>query len=90
MRTAAITLDEHTDDQLEALARAQNRPKASLIADALRRYVERETEPFEYGEIDAFRRAVDEGLADVRNGRVVSHEEAEQYIRRRFPDFRPR
>ena len=57
----SVPLDEAQKAQLEAIAKASQESVGELAARAVRAFLEEDA---------AFRAAVDEGLADVRAGRV--------------------
>jgi predicted transcriptional regulator len=65
--TMAIRLSSETKNKLERPAAGIRRSKSFLAAEAVSAYVEREFEI-----IDGMRR----GMADVKTGRVVPHDEA--------------
>lgn len=65
--TLTIRLDSAVRDQLGRLADATRRTKSFLAAEAVAAYVAREAEIVE---------GIQEGLEDMRAGRVVSHETA--------------
>jgi predicted transcriptional regulator len=65
--TLTIRLTPEAKEQLNRLAAATHRTKSFLAAEAINRYVEREAEIIE---------GVERGLADMRAGRLVPHDEA--------------
>jgi predicted transcriptional regulator len=60
------------DEALSLLASARRKSKSALVREALAEFVLSEA---------AFAAAVEEGLADVRAGRLVDHEEVMREIR---------
>jgi predicted transcriptional regulator len=65
--TMTIRVSREVKEKLERLAHNTRRSRSYLAAEAVSAYVERELEI-----IDGLQR----GLADVKAGRVVSHQEA--------------
>ena len=65
--TLTIRLTPEAKEQLSRLAAATRRTKSFLAAEAISRFVAREAEIIE---------GVERGLADMRAGRVVPHDEA--------------
>jgi predicted transcriptional regulator len=65
--TLTIRLTPEAKEQLGRLADATHRTKSFLAAEAISRYVARES-----GIIEGIKR----GLADMKAGRVVAHDEA--------------
>jgi len=65
--TLTIRLTPEAKEQLSRLAAATHRTKSFLAAEAISRYVAREAEIIE---------GVERGLADMKAGRVVPHDEA--------------
>ncbi len=60
-------------DALDSLAAAQDRPRSYLINEAITNYIE----------LHAYQDAlVRQGLKEMRNGRVVSHEEVLKRLKR--------
>lgn len=73
MQATSIRLDEDTLARLDSLAGTLNCSRAELIKEALNTYLEH----------DAWVRAeVQKGLDDLRAGRVVSHREMKERLRR--------
>jgi predicted transcriptional regulator len=77
MRTTEKTVSFRTDsekiDALDSLAAAQDRPRSYLINEAITNYIE----------LHAYQDAlVRKGLEDMRKGRVVSHEEVVNRLKR--------
>jgi predicted transcriptional regulator len=70
--TLSIRLDAQTKKRLEMLAKRSKRSKSFLAAEAIAQYVE--AEEWQLGEIRA-------GLADLDEGRTVSHEEVSQWLK---------
>ncbi|MBZ5617141.1 MAG: CopG family ribbon-helix-helix protein [Acidobacteriia bacterium] len=70
--TLSIRLDTETKKRLDALAQRSKRSKSFLAAEAIAQYVE--VEEWQLGEI---RR----GLADLDEGRTVSHEKVSKWLR---------
>ena len=69
------TLDPQSLSRIERLAADRGVPAATLIGEALERYLEHEA---------WFIKKVEEGLRDVEEGRVHSHEEVMDEMKRRF------
>lgn len=65
--TLTIRLTPETKQQLTRLAETTHRTKSFLAAEAIAKYVARESEIIE---------GIEQGLADMRAGRVVPHDEA--------------
>ena len=77
MRSAEKTISFRADAEkiaaLDSLAAAQDRPRSYLINEAINNYLE----------LQAYQDAlVRKGLEDVRQGRVVSHEEVLKRIKK--------
>jgi len=75
-KTAVITarVDEATLQSLDALAGSQERSRAWLVAKAIKRYVEEETE---------FRAFVQAGVDSADRGELISQEEMEAWFEQR-------
>jgi len=73
--TIGARVSPELDEGLERLAHLTGRPKSWHLCEAIRSYVVSERE---------FIAAVKEGLADVRAGRVVSHESVVRRFGKRF------
>ena len=65
--TLTIRLTPEAKEQLNRLAGITQRTKSFLAAEAITRYVAREAEIIE---------GIERGLADMKAGRLVPHEEA--------------
>jgi predicted transcriptional regulator len=70
--TLTVRLPPGVRNRLNQLAEHTQRSEASLAGEAIADYVERELEIVE---------KINQGLEDVRAGRVVPHDEAMQQIR---------
>jgi predicted transcriptional regulator len=70
--TITIELPEVTNEQLGRLSERTKRAKSILAADAIADYVARELETVA---------GIERGLADMRAGRVVPHDEAMARLR---------
>lgn len=70
--TLSIRLDTETKMRLDALAQRSKRSKSFLAAEAIVQYVE--AEEWQVGEIGA-------GLADLDEGRRVSHEKVSKWLK---------
>ncbi|MDR2213729.1 MAG: CopG family transcriptional regulator [Pseudomonadales bacterium] len=75
--TMTIRVSAETKSKLERIATDTQRSQSFLAAEAVSAYVERELEI-----IDGIKR----GMADVREGRVVSHAEAVARMREIIED----
>lgn len=65
-KTISFRADTEKIDALDSLAAAQDRPRSYLINEAITNYIE----------LHAYQDAlVQKGLEEMRKGRVVSHEE---------------
>jgi predicted transcriptional regulator len=72
-KTISFRADAETIDLLDSLAAAQDRPRSYLINEAITNYIE----------LHAYQDAlVRKGLAEMRKGRVVSHEEVVKRLKR--------
>jgi RHH-type transcriptional regulator, rel operon repressor / antitoxin RelB len=69
--TLSIRLDTETKRRLDFLAERSKRSRSFLAAEAIARYVD--TEEWQLGEIQA-------GLADLEEGRAVSHEKVSRWL----------
>jgi len=69
-----VRMDEEMVARLDGLAQASGRSRAWIIKDALSRYLEYET---------WFVQEVEKGRQDAAEGRLVSHEEVKERMRRR-------
>ena len=76
---ALIAIPAELDEALPRLAAARRKTKSALIREALAEFVLSE---------EAFAAAVEEGLADVRAGRLVDHDEVMREIRQLLPKTR--
>ena len=76
---ALIAIPAELDEALPRLAAARRKTKSALIREALAEFVLSE---------EAFAAAVEEGLADVRAGRLVDHDEVMREIRQLLPKKR--
>lgn len=65
--TMTIRLNAELKQKLDRLAQGTRRSRSFLAAEAVSAYVERELEIIE---------GIEHGLADVKAGRIVSHDEA--------------
>ena len=72
-KTISFRADAQKIDALDSLAAAQDRPRSYLINEAITNYIQR------YAYQDAL---VRKGLEDMRKGRVVSHEEVVNRLKR--------
>ena len=70
-KATSVRLDSETLAQLDVIARATDRSRAWLMAQAIRRYVEEELWIVE---------AVQEGIKDADEGRTVSDEKVGKWI----------
>lgn len=70
MVTMNIPLDDALAKELEELAKESGRPVGEIAADAVRALLARRQ----------YLKAIDEGLEDVRAGRVVDGEEVEAFL----------
>lgn len=68
-------LDENTLKRLEALAKATERSKSYLMAEAIRNYLDQQAWQVE---------AIREGLAQADAGRFVDPERVEDFFRQRL------
>jgi predicted transcriptional regulator len=73
--TITARIESDLDERLAKLAKAQGRSKSWVIEHALNSFVTSEL---------AFIEAVEVGLRDMREGRVVSHEEVKARFHARF------
>ena len=64
LKVTSVRLDEETLQQVDQLAKAMDRPRAWLMAQAIRQYVERE---------QCFMDEVKIGIAAADEGRLVDH-----------------
>lgn len=71
MVTMNISLDEQLAQQLEELAKESGKPAGELAAEAVRALLARKQ----------YLKAVDEGLEDVKAGRVVDFDEGFDQVR---------
>jgi predicted transcriptional regulator len=76
---ALIAIPAELDEALSRLAAARRKTKSALIREALAEFVLSQ---------EAFAAAVEEGLADVRAGRLVDHDEVMREIRQLLPKKR--
>jgi RHH-type rel operon transcriptional repressor/antitoxin RelB len=70
--TVSVRLDAKVKKRLEALAKTSKRSKSFLAAEAIAAYVE--AEEWQIAEIH-------QGLKDIDEGRVVSHDRVSAWIR---------
>jgi len=72
-KTVSFRADAGSIDELDQLAVAQDRSRSYLINEAIRNYVE----------LHAYQDAlVRQGLAEMRQGRVVSHEDVVKRLKK--------
>ena len=71
--TLTVRLGRDTKDRLGQLAAQTNRTKSYLAAEAIAAYVDREMEIVS---------GIENGLADMKKGRVVSHGDAMKQLRK--------
>jgi predicted transcriptional regulator len=72
-KTISFRADADKIDALDSLAAAQDRPRSYLINEAISNYIE----------LHAYQDAlVRKGLEEMRQGRVVSHEEVVRRLKR--------
>ena len=64
MKATSVRLDDETLDRLGRMAEAMDRPRAWLMAHAIKKFVEQE---------DWFIREVELGLADADDGQLIEH-----------------
>jgi predicted transcriptional regulator len=69
--TITIPLSSEVEQGLERLAESTHSTKSDIAGAAIEAFVERELETIE---------GIQRGLADIKAGRVVPHEEAMQYL----------
>jgi predicted transcriptional regulator len=70
--TLTVRLTSDIKDQLGRLAEGTNRTKSFLAGEAIEAYVKQQLEIVE---------GIERGLADMKAGRLVSHDEATRRIR---------
>jgi predicted transcriptional regulator len=66
LKATSVRLDDETLDRVSQLAEAMDRPRAWLMAQAIKQYVDRE---------EWFVRQVEKGLEDAEQGRLIDHSE---------------
>ena len=72
-KTISFRADAAEIDELDALAAAQERSRSYLINEAIRNYID----------LHAYQDAlVRQGLAEMRQGRVVSHEDVVKRLKK--------
>ena len=64
VKATSVRLDDETLKRVSQMAKSMDRPRASLMAHAIKEYVERQ---------DWFIREVEEGLLAANEGRLVDH-----------------
>ena len=74
----AITLKDDQKARLDALAEARHETVADVVAEAVSQYLEYD---------DWFAAEVEEGLADIRAGRVYSLDEVAAEFRQKIADL---
>jgi RHH-type transcriptional regulator, rel operon repressor / antitoxin RelB len=67
----SVRVPKETAEKLAALAEATDRSKSYLAAQAIEEYLE--TQEWQI-------RAIEEGIKDVEEGRVVSHERVKEWL----------
>lgn len=75
--TMTIRLNPQLKEKLGRLAQGTRRSRSFLAAEAVEAYVDRELAIIE---------GIEHGLADVKAGRTVSHEDAMTVVRRAIED----
>lgn len=73
--TITARIESDLSDRLTRLATIQGRSKSWVVGKALQAYLDAEL---------AFVEAVEDGLADLHEGRTVAHEEVAARFRQRF------
>ncbi|NFV82130.1 CopG family ribbon-helix-helix protein [Magnetospirillum aberrantis] len=73
--TITARIESDLSDRLTRLATIQGRSKSWVVGKALQAYIDTEL---------AFVEAVEDGLADLHEGRTVAHEEVVSRFRQRF------
>jgi predicted transcriptional regulator len=71
-RTLTVEISEEQALRLERLAERDERDAGAIAADALQRFLD---------ELEREAEAVEEGLEDLRSGRVVDHEQVAAWLR---------
>lgn len=66
LNATSVRLDDETLDRVGRIAKAMDRPRAWLMAEAIKQYVERE---------DWFIREVEKGVQAAEAGRLLEHTE---------------
>ena len=66
LKATSVRLDDATLDQIGQLAEAMDRPRAWLMAYAIKQYVERE---------QWFIREIDKGIQAADEGRLLDHDD---------------
>ena len=69
--TLSVRLPDELSQQLELLAAASKRTKSFCAIEAIRDYVKNESWQLQ---------AIEEGLEDVRNGRLVDHSKVKDWV----------
>lgn len=69
LKATSVRLDDQTLERIGQMAKAMDRPRAWLMAQAIKQYVERE---------EHFIKQVEEGIAAADAGKTVSHESLKQ------------
>lgn len=70
LKATSVRLDEKTLKQIGQMAKAMDRPRAWLMAQAIRQYVERE---------QRFMEQVKIGIAAADEGRLVDHKDVKAH-----------
>lgn len=71
-QVTSVRFDKNTLDQLDGIAKNQDRPRSWVIKEAVAQYLDYET---------WFAEQVQKGIEAVKNGDVVSHAEAKDRVR---------
>lgn len=64
LKATSVRLDDETLERVGRMAEAMDRPRAWLMAHAIKQYIERE---------EWFIQEVEKGIAEADNGKLVDH-----------------
>ncbi len=78
-----VVLDEYTRSLLEGLARPRGGNRSFVVREALRVYSAMEEDLDALERTPAFRRMMESSAADLRDGRLRPHGDAEKLVRKK-------
>jgi predicted transcriptional regulator len=78
-----VVLDPESRLLLDELARPRGGNRSFVVREALRVYAAMEEELDALEQTPAFKRMMESSAADIRDGRLLSHRDAQELVRRK-------